>query len=125
MERKMSWTPTPSHLIKQMSRKRGPRHKGLENTKWNDEISYPGSEKLMSFWAIFPGASFCFSHMWKSIARGGTSKIIPIKLKTLKNTRKNVNYIKLLTNKMPMLKSKISPPSSIQVDFSAVAFGRV
>jgi hypothetical protein len=63
--------------------------------------------------------------MWKSIARGGTSKIIPIKLKTLKNTRKNANYIKLLTNKMPMLKSKISPPSSIQVDFSAVAFGRV
>ena len=53
MERKMSWTPTPSHLIKQMSGKRGPRHNGLENTKWNDEISYPGSEKLMSFWAIF------------------------------------------------------------------------
>jgi len=53
MERKMSWTPTPSHLIKQMSRKRGPRPKGLENTKWNDEFSYPGSEKLMSFWAIF------------------------------------------------------------------------
>ena len=53
MERKMSWTPTPSNLIKQMSRKRGPRQKGLENTKWNDEISYPGSEKLISFWAIF------------------------------------------------------------------------
>jgi len=53
MERKMSWTPTPSHLKKQMSRKRGPRHKGVENTKWNDETSYPGSEKLMSFWAIF------------------------------------------------------------------------
>ena len=66
MERKMSWTPTPSHLIKQMSRKRGPRHKGLENTKWNDEISYPGSEKLMSFWAIFLVLHFA-SLMWKSI----------------------------------------------------------
>ena len=53
MKRKMSWTPTPSHLMKQMPRKRGPRHKGLESTKWNDEISYLGSEKLMSFWAIF------------------------------------------------------------------------
>ena len=53
MERMMSWTPTPSHLMKQMPRKRGPRHKGLESTKWNDEISYLGSEKLMSFWAIF------------------------------------------------------------------------
>ena len=53
MKRMMSWTPTPSHLMKQMPRKRGPRHKGLENTKWNDEISYLGSEKLMSFWAIF------------------------------------------------------------------------
>ena len=53
MKRMMSWTPTPSHLMKQMPRKRGPRHKGLESTKWNDEISYLGSEKLMSFWAIF------------------------------------------------------------------------
>ena len=53
MKRMMSWTPTPSHLMKQMPRKRGPRHKGLEGTKWNDEISYLGSEKLMSFWAIF------------------------------------------------------------------------
>ena len=53
MKTKMSWTPTPSHLMKQMPRKRGPRHKGLESTKWNDEISYLGSEKLMSFWAIF------------------------------------------------------------------------
>ena len=52
MKRKMSWTPTPSHLMKQMPRKRGPRHKGLESTKWNDEVSYL-SEKLMSFWAIF------------------------------------------------------------------------
>jgi hypothetical protein len=49
----MSWTPTPSHLMKQMPRKRGLRHKGLESTKWNDEISYLGPEKLMSFWAIF------------------------------------------------------------------------
>ena len=53
MKRMMSWTPTPSHLMKQMPRKMGPRHKGLESTKWNDEISYLGSEKLMSFWAIF------------------------------------------------------------------------
>ena len=53
MKRMMSRTPTPSHLMKQMPRKRGPRHKGLESTKWNDEISYLGSEKLMSFWAIF------------------------------------------------------------------------
>ena len=53
MKRMMSWTPTRSHLMKQMPRKRGPRHKGLESTKWNDEISYLGSEKLMSFWAIF------------------------------------------------------------------------
>ena len=53
MKRMMSWTPTPSHLMKQMPRKRGPRHKGLESTKWNDEISYLGSEKLMSFCAIF------------------------------------------------------------------------
>ena len=53
MKRMMSWTPTPSHLMKQMPRKRGPRHKGLESTKWNDEISYLGSEKLMSFWAVF------------------------------------------------------------------------
>ena len=53
MKRMMSWTPTPSHLMKQMPRKRGPRHKGLESTKWNDEISYLGPEKLMSFWAIF------------------------------------------------------------------------
>ena len=53
MERKMCWTPTPSHLTRQMSRKKGPKHKRFENAKWNDEISYPGSEKLMSFWAIF------------------------------------------------------------------------
>ena len=53
MKRMMSWTPPPSHLMKQMLRKMGPRHKGLESTKWNDEISYLGSEKLMSFWAIF------------------------------------------------------------------------
>ena len=53
MERKMSWTPTPSHLIKQMSRKRGPRHKGGKTPNEMLKISYPGSEKLMSFWAIF------------------------------------------------------------------------
>ena len=53
MNRMMSWTQTRSHLMKQMPRKRGPRHKGLESTKWNDKISNLGSEKLMSFWAIF------------------------------------------------------------------------
>ena len=66
MKRMMSWTPTPSHLMKQMPRKRVPRHKGLESTKWNDEISYLGSQKLMSFWAMFLALHFA-SDMWKSI----------------------------------------------------------
>jgi len=50
-----------------MPRKRGPRHKGLESTKWNDEISDLGSEKFNVILGYFPGASFCFSDMWKSI----------------------------------------------------------
>ena len=81
MERKMSWTPTPSHLIKQMSRKRGPRHKGVENTKWNDETSYPGSEKLMSFWAIFlvlHFASLICGNQLFGCYKGGTSECIYI-----------------------------------------------
>ena len=78
MKRMMSWTPTPSHLMKQMPRKRGPRHKGLEGTKWNDEISYLGSEKLMSFWAIFLVLHFASLICGKSIIwllqGGGTSE---------------------------------------------------
>ena len=83
MKRMMGWTPTPSHLMKQMPRKRGPRHEGLESTKWNDEISYLGSEKLYNvIQGYFPGASFCFSDMWKSIIwllQGGVHPNIYIK----------------------------------------------
>ena len=77
MKRMMSWTPTPSHLMKQMPRKRGPRHKGLESTKWNDEISYLGSEKLMSFWAIFlvlHFASLICGNPLFGCYKGGTSE---------------------------------------------------
>ena len=79
MKRMMSWTPTPSHLMKQMPRKRGPRHKGLESTKWNDEISYLGSEKLMSFWAIFlvlHFASLICGNPLFGCYKGGTSEHI-------------------------------------------------
>ena len=78
MKRMMSWTPTPSHLMKQMPRKRGPRHKGLESTKWNDEISYLGSEKLMSFWAIFlvlHFASLICGNPWFGCYKGGNIRI--------------------------------------------------
>ena len=50
MERKMSWTRTPSHLIKQMSRKRGPKHIGLEGTKWNDDFFVPRFRKVNVIW---------------------------------------------------------------------------
>jgi hypothetical protein len=81
MERKMSWTPTPSNLIKQMSRKRGPRQKGLENTKWNDEISYPGSEKLMSFWAIFLVLHFASLICGNPLQGGAHPKLYPLNLR--------------------------------------------
>ena len=78
MKRMMSWTPTPSHLMKQMPRKRGLRHKGLESTKWNDEISYLGPEKLMSFWAIFLVLHFasliCGNPLFGCYKGGGTSE---------------------------------------------------
>ena len=81
MKRMMSWTPTPSHLMKQMPRKRGPRHKGLESTKWNDEISYLGSEKLMSFWAIFlvlHFASLICGNPLFGCYKGGTSERLSV-----------------------------------------------
>ena len=81
MKRMMSWTPTRSHLMKQMPRKRGPRHKGLESTKWNDEISYLGSDKLMSFWAIFlvlHFASLMCGNPLFGCYKGGTSEVIYI-----------------------------------------------
>ena len=62
MERKMSWTPTPSHLIKQMSRKRGPRRKGGKNTKWNAENFLSGLRKVNVILGNFPGASFWEVH---------------------------------------------------------------
>ena len=36
---------------------KGERRKGLENTKWTDEMSDPGSEKLASWWV-----PQCFGH---------------------------------------------------------------
>ena len=60
IERKMSWTPTPSHLVKQMSRKRGPHQMDW----WN---FLPRLRKVNVILGYFPGVSFCFSDMWKSM----------------------------------------------------------
>ena len=77
MERKMSWTRTPSHLIKQMSRKRGPKHIGLEGTKWNDDFFVPRFRKVNVIW-FFLDVSFCFFGMCKSsiwLLQGGHIRI--------------------------------------------------
>ena len=96
MKRMMSWTPTPSHLMKQMPRKRGLRHKGLESTKWNDEISYLGPEKLMSFWAIFlvlHFASLICGNPLFGCYRGGTSEYIYIYMgKKFQTTSQDMGY---------------------------------
>ena len=108
MKRMMSWTPTPSHLMKQMPRKRGPRHKGFESTKWNDETSYLGSEKLMSFWAIFlvlHFASLICGNPLFGCYKGGTSEDLSygcslIKTKCFKTI---VNKLQLSNNKDDMV----------------------
>ena len=98
MERKMSWTPTPSHLTRQMSRKKGPKHKGFENTKWNDDISYPGSEKLMSFWAIFLVLHFasliCGNPLFGCYKGGALPNVYPMK-KTFLGLMYGIGFIRL------------------------------
>ena len=66
MPRKMNWTPSPSHLGKQMSGKREPRHKGLENTKRTDEF-WPRLWKVNVILGSFPGDSLCFSDICISL----------------------------------------------------------